>query len=111
MISFTIPIKTQSTSNLSEHRMVRYKRTKPQRKIATMATPAWKLEPCVVIRLTRIGVGHMDDDNLRGALKAIRDGIAKKLRIDDGSPLIRWEYEQERCVRGGEGVRVEIAKP
>lgn len=58
------------------------------------------------IRIVRLSPREMDDDNLRGALKASRDGIAKALWIDDGDPRIQWEYAQEKSKTYG--VRVEI---
>lgn len=47
------------------------------------------------IRLVRLAPRRMDCDNLAGALKSLRDGLAKALEIDDGDPRIRWEYDQE----------------
>jgi len=36
----------------------------------------------------------LDDDNLIGACKPLRDAIARDLRIDDGDRRVRWEYSQ-----------------
>ena len=52
--------------------------------------------PCVVT-LTRMSPRLLDDDNLRQAMKATRDGIADWLGVDDRSPLIRWEYDQKQA--------------
>ena len=30
------------------------------------------------------------------------------LGIDDASPLLTWEYEQEKCKRGQYGVRIQV---
>lgn len=107
-LTFTIPIKTASTANLREHPMAKYRRTKAQKKYSALILPAWKLKPLAIVRMTRFGQRRLDDDNLRSALKSVRDGLAKKLRIDDATPLVRWEYEQEQCAAGHEAVRVEI---
>lgn len=36
----------------------------------------------------------LDDDNLQGAFKGLRDAIASWLGVDDGNPAIKWEYDQ-----------------
>lgn len=69
----------------------------------------FKPQPLITVKLTRVGAGEMDDDGLRAALKSVRDGIASALRIDDGSKLIRWEYDQRKCQRGEYAVEVEIS--
>lgn len=51
-------------------------------------------KPPLVVVITRVSPGHCDDDNLAGGAKAARDSIAAYLKIDDGSPLIKWRYEQ-----------------
>lgn len=44
------------------------------------------------VTLTRYGQRLLDTDNLAGAFKAVRDGIADALGIDDGT--IPWQYDQ-----------------
>lgn len=65
--------------------------------------------PCVV-RLTRLSPGTLDDDNLRGALKAVRDGVADRLGVDDRDPRVTWEYAQERF-KGLKGVVLLELRP
>lgn len=60
------------------------------------------------VTLTRIFVGELDDDNLRGALKAVRDEVAAWLGLDDRSKVIRWRYGQLTCERGRWAVKIEI---
>lgn len=65
----------------------------------------------LVVRLTRISPGRLDDDNVRQALKAMRDQVARELGIDDRDPLVKWDYEspgQEKGPRGYSAVRIEI---
>jgi hypothetical protein len=63
----------------------------------------------VRVTLVRICCGVLDDDNLRGALKAVRDEVAAWLGIDDGDvPRLRFEYDQQVCKRGYRAVRVEV---
>lgn len=49
----------------------------------------------------------LDDDNLSGSCKHLRDAIAASLGLDDGDKRIRWEYGQVET-RGLTGVAVRI---
>lgn len=69
----------------------------------------------VVVRLTRIGPRKLDSDNVAGACKAVRDGVADWLDVDDGDETkVRWVYAQRRAVAGelwlvkGYGVQIEL---
>lgn len=105
VISFTIPIRAPSTSNLREHWAVKAKRVETQRRATRAKCPVWTAGPLLVVTLTRVSPRPLDDDNLRGALKAYRDGVASWLKVDDASPLVKWEYAQ---AEGEASVRVEI---
>ena len=79
--------------------MVRARRVKAEREAV-----AWMLRmarrptlPCVVT-LTRATptARQLDDDNLRGAMKAVRDQVAEWIGVDDASPRVTWRYEQRR---------------
>jgi hypothetical protein len=59
------------------------------------------------VRITRISSGTLDDDNLRRAMKHVRDTIAAALGVDDGSPRVAWDYRQEK-ERGFLGAVVEV---
>ena len=52
------------------------------------------------VEFTRLSTATCDDDNLPSAFKAVRDGIAEALGIDDGSDRYAWSYGQRRIVRG-----------
>lgn len=103
-----IPIRTAPGLNAREHWAVRAKRVKAERevtgwKLADQRRPAVPLE----VTLTRIGPSNgLDDDNLAGALKGVRDAFAEWIGVDDRDrKRVRYLYEQER---GPEwGVRVE----
>ena len=60
----------------------------------------------LVITLTRLGPGMLDDDNLAAGFKAVRDGIAEALQVNDRHPTLRWVYAQERTERRVYGCRV-----
>jgi hypothetical protein len=47
------------------------------------------------VTFTRVGPRILDDDNIRPALKGVRDQVATILGIDDGDARIKWQYEQE----------------
>ena len=46
--------------------------------------------------MTVHGRRRLDDDNLAGALKPLRDAIAASAGLDDGDPRIRWQCGQVR---------------
>lgn len=105
-----VQIRT-APGNPREMWQARSGRVKRERKAA-----ARKLEfedpppiPCSVL-LTRVAPsGGLDDDNLRSALKGVRDEIAAWLGIDDRhSTKVRYHYAQ---IRGPWSVRIEFGEP
>jgi len=105
--SVWLPIQTVSESNGRDHWRVKAKRAKRQRHAARLLTPQADLP--AVVRLTRLSRSRLDDDNLRGALKAVRDGVADAFGIQDNDPRLAWEYAQ--APRGNQlqgSVMVEI---
>jgi hypothetical protein len=64
--------------------------------------------PPYTVMLSRVAPRKLDDDNLRGALKAVRDGVADALGLDDRHPLIEWHYAQDRAGPREIGVRITI---
>ena len=105
--SITLPIHTGLGLNDRSHWAARAAKTKAARQAAYLATKAQPL-PCVVT-ITRLSAGELDDDNLRGASKAARDGVADRLGVNDRDPRVTWQYAQERAPRGTHAVRIEIA--
>ena len=99
-----IPIRTWSEANARIHWAVRAKRAKNQRGLARLLTksevnkrgPINTGSNTISIELRRFGPRMLDSDNLAGACKAIRDGIADGIGINDGDPRITWTYTQER---------------
>jgi hypothetical protein len=64
----------------------------------------------VTIELTRVAPRQLDDDNLRGALKACRDGITDALGLrDDSDPRLVWSYSQARGKPREYAVRVTVS--
>jgi len=117
-LAFMMPVKVVSEANLREHWRTRHGRKKKQQDETVLCWP--KLPdslrfpalvtvkaPCVV-RLLRIGPKRLDSDNLAGSFKHVQDQIARLIGIDDGSPLIKWEYEQVAVGKRIYQVRVEV---
>lgn len=109
-----IPIRTGRGPNNREHYMARHRRTKAEREATAWAIRMQRPEkpalPCVIL-LTRESpsIGRLDDDNVRGSLKAIRDEIAAWLGVDDRhSDVVRYEYAQAKAKEWG--VRVEVVR-
>lgn len=105
MIEFAIAQKAPSVANLREHWSARAKRMKSQRQAAMLKCPHWTEGALLVVELTRVGPRELDTDNLASALKGYRDGLAARLKIDDGSALVRWVYLQKK---GEYEIRVRI---
>lgn len=106
-----VPIRTVSGLNAREHWRARHRRVSNER-----GAVAWMLRgkatpplPCTV-RLTRSAPSNgLDDDNLAGALKAVRDQVAEWLGVDDKDrSRVRYVYAQRR---GPWAVEIEFGAP
>lgn len=96
------PIETISEANTHTHWSRKAKRAKTQRadahywcriKFGLVKIPE---NAKVYVQLIRLAPRELDSDNLASAFKAVRDGIADWLKIDDGDKRIVWEYAQEK---------------
>lgn len=107
--SVTFGIQLIGSQNAREHPMARARRVKTERRAAKLQCLAYMVKPKVwpvTVKLTRVGPRKLDSDNLAGACKAVRDGVADWLGVDDGDESrVRWEYAQER---GEYAVRIEL---
>lgn len=94
-------IRTVSAANAREHWAVKAKRNKTERTAIRAyfgsCPPSLRLTDAdLTVSLTRFGKRLLDDDNLAGSFKAIRDEVAACLERDDGPKAgIRWVYSQE----------------
>lgn len=105
MIVVEIPLRIESMANCS---LPWYKKAKLIKSYRNAAILVRKPQiPCQVY-LTRIAPRDLDDDNLRGAFKALRDGIADRIGLPDNDPRVQWFYKQERGKPKEYAVRVEI---
>jgi hypothetical protein len=90
-----IPLRTTG-SNARESWPQRHGRVKREREsVGWMLKTAQRPSiPCTVL-LTRSAPSRgLDDDNLRTALKGVRDEVADWLGVDDRSPQVRYRYAQ-----------------
>ena len=104
-IEVELPIRIFSEANISRHWAARAKRAKQQRgatevlirsELNKLNCPADVHE--IVVTLTRVAPRKFDNDNLLRGFKAVRDGVADALGIDDGNKRVMWFYRQ-RCGR------------
>lgn len=97
-----IPVKTLSEQNLREHWRARSARTHKQRgqaKLFCGLFGAWWKRDGVACELWLVRCAPssgLDSDNLRAALKHVRDGVADAMGIDDRDARVQWKYSQER---------------
>ena len=97
-----VPIGTGRGLNDRKHWYARSRQVKDERFAVGLMLNACKDPlpegPCYRVTLTRCAPSRgLDSDNLQGSLKAVRDEVAAFLGVDDGSPLIAWEYAQRRA--------------
>lgn len=102
--TWVIPIRLLSESNVAEHWTSKSKRHRTQQLQVKAAMNGIDKEikfPCMII-LSRLSPRLLDDDNLVGAFKHIRDQVAdcmipgKAKGRADGDRRLMWEYHQEK---------------
>lgn len=111
--TFVVPIRTESKLNgtVGSWRS-RAGKTKRERIATHYAFPhgmkgIFEMASSWEVTLTRQSPGELDPDNLRGALKGIRDQVCQELGgKDDRDPRFTWIYRQERS--RSHGVKVGI---
>ena len=95
-----LPIVLVSEANARGHWSTKSPRVQNQRLAARLAVADLlrRAQPQmpVVVTLTRIAPRKLDDDNLRSAFKAVRDGVADALGVNDGGKQVTWAYRDER---------------
>jgi len=96
VIEVEIEMKIVSLANMRLHwaakaRLVKSQRQKTFNVLASVAAPP--APPCTIV-LTRVAPRALDGDNLQSGFKAVRDGVADWLGVDDGSKLVEWQYKQ-----------------
>jgi hypothetical protein len=106
-------MKIVSVANMRLHWAVKAKLTRDQRNRTRMSLAAVaqssgvEMLPATVV-LTRVAPRKLDGDNLQSGFKAVRDGVADWLGVDDGNGLIDWQYAQRSGKAGEYAVEIEV---
>ena len=66
--------------------------------------------PPLLVTITRISPAELDDDNLARSGKAVRDGVADWLGVDDRTKRggVAWKYAEAQAGKGIYGVTIRI---
>lgn len=101
VVTVLVPIRIEPSLNLREHWRKRANRNTSHRAAAFFALKAAvkKFDPAIipcVVTITRIAPRELDDDNLAGGCKSLRDGTADWLAVDDRDPRVQWRYAQRK---------------
>jgi len=90
-------LKLVSEANAHETHWKRAKRAKEQHAAVEKALE-WEMPPDtpLVVVITRFGKKLLDDDNLQGSAKFVRDALAEFLGIDDRTPDVSWIVGQQK---------------
>lgn len=119
VLQVELPLRVVSVANLREHWAAKARRTKDHRATVVLVLKSElrkpggdPLVPPFLATLTRI-IGPrgraLDDDNLRSAFKAVRDGVAQALGVDDGdASRLRFEYAERRGKEWAVEIRIEV---
>lgn len=115
---FGVPVRLVSLLNMREHWATKARRAKKQRNAARMCAMACNrfadIKSAIadgaqlVVTITRLAPRQLDDDNLAGSAKHVRDGIADALGIDDRDSRVRWRYGQAKGAPGRYSCAVRI---
>ncbi len=102
-----------SVANMRLHwaakaRLAKNQRTRTRMSLAAVAQSSGVEVLPVTVVLTRIAPRKLDGDNLQSGFKAVRDGVADWLGVDDGSNMIDWQYVQRHGAAGEYAVEVEV---
>jgi hypothetical protein len=118
VVEFDLQIRTVSEANMRQHWRTKAKRTKAFRAAAAsgvrrqltashLALAIKRKETKYSVTLTRNAPRALDSDNLSGAFKAVRDGVADALRMDDGDARFLWTYAQAKAQKYSITIRIE----
>lgn len=110
MSKIVLPLRTVNSLNAREHWRTRACRAKTERNTAYFLVGA---ELCrwvapITVLMTRVAPRKMDDDGAIASMKNIRDGIADRFGVNDGSDAIAWKYAQRKGKPKEYAVEIEI---
>ena len=117
----TREVKSQNWWNAGRTRgaeYVRRQRGRDDKVVAYVLGNRCKVRPPCEITFIRLSSGTLDDDNLQGGFKHIRDGfcaglmqmpLGRRVGDADAIPGLVFKYSQEKCKRGYHAFRIEVA--
>lgn len=107
-----MPIRVVSEANGRDHWRVKSKRVRGQRLAVAHYLPALKPDWRYPVRVTlhRLGIRELDNDNLAGAFKAVKDAVAEWLGMDDADKRVEWSWSQTTGREYGIVVTIEGAQ-
>lgn len=110
MITVSLPLYLPSVANLREHWSVKAKRVRMQKSVVVLALrPLVRgVKPPCVVTITRVAPRRLDADNAVASTKAVIDGIACCLGIDDRDERIEWRWGQRKGRPKEYGVEIRI---
>jgi crossover junction endodeoxyribonuclease RusA len=106
-LTIQFPYRLRSCANLREHWAAKARRAKAERYMMALRLRGLPIPSFpVIVTLSWIHPRRADSDNVASAFKAVRDGVADWLGVDDGDESkVVWVYRQEV---GQYAVRIEI---
>jgi len=115
MIEVRMNMKIVSVANMRLHwavkaKLVRDHRTRTRMSLSAAAQSSGLEMLPVTVVLTRVAPRRLDGDNLQSGFKAVRDGVADWLGVDDGNGLIDWQYAQRSGKAGEYAVEIEVIR-
>lgn len=110
--TIAIPMRLGAALNARVHWTARAKRAKTERAVVRAAMVCNRIfgQPAPsTCTLVRIAPRALDDDNLAGAFKSIRDEVAAFFEVDDGPKgPIAWRYEQRKGAPKQYGIEISL---
>ena len=110
-VFLTLPLKIISEANSRQH----WRQAAPRKALHRATARAMcqqharpRHDGPITITLTRIAPRTLDDDNLASGFKAVRDGVADWLGIDDGSKRLAWRYAQAKGAPNGYAAEIVV---
>ncbi len=114
-LDVVVPLRLVSELNARGHWAKRARRMKQHRQAAAFvvrgALHGAGVTAPITVTITRVAPSNgLDDDNLVGSAKGVRDGVADALGIDDRDPRVTWCYAQRRAKKGDWSVEIRIVR-
>lgn len=110
VVTITMPLPSLANVRWHRQKLARVKRE--QRALVGLMLSHFGAPASLscVVTLTRIAPRRLDGDNLQGALKAVRDGVADWLGVVDAEhrSSVVWRYEQERGGPRSQALQIEL---